>query len=85
MCVCVVCGARCFDKCDATSSGCQHTCDELVNTMGYSCDDLYCPTCTYAGWCDKTCGFGDACGATAPAAARRANASAIADAAAVLA
>lgn len=47
----------CYDRCDTTSSGCKHTCDVLVNQMGYECDKMYCPTCKYAGWCDKTCGY----------------------------
>ena len=35
-----------------------YTCAELINTMNYTCAADYCPTCPYAGWCDKQCGFG---------------------------
>lgn len=31
------------------------TCGELSKLL--PCASTYCPTCTYAGWCDKTCGF----------------------------
>ena len=48
----------CYDRCDTVSSGCKHTCDVLVNQMGYNCSELYAPGMKYEGWCDKTCGYG---------------------------
>ncbi|KAH8063008.1 hypothetical protein JL722_2162 [Aureococcus anophagefferens] len=47
----------CYDRCDTVSSGCKHTCDVLVNQMGYNCSELYAPGMKYEGWCDKTCGY----------------------------
>jgi hypothetical protein len=48
----------CTDKCD-TSGECGSPtgakCSDLVKT--YSCDKYYCANCTWAGWCDKECGF----------------------------
>jgi len=46
------------DKCDDSeySSYCNYqTCAQL--TAKYPCADYYAPGKTYAGWCDKTCGF----------------------------
>ena len=44
------------DKCDLYPSYCnEQTCAEHIKT--YSCEDYYCPTCDYAGWCDLTCDF----------------------------
>lgn len=48
----------CYDQCDVTGSGCSYTCDELVNDQGLDCETYYCPNCTYAGFCDKECGYG---------------------------
>jgi len=46
------------DKCDTSeyAADCNYkTCAEL--TKIYPCDEYYGPNKTYAGWCDKTCGF----------------------------
>ena len=57
----------CADKCDATgecgSSG-GEKCADLVKT--YSCAEYYAPGKAYAGWCDKTCGYGSCKKAEAP-------------------
>jgi len=42
----------CEDMC--TTQTCGSTCDQLIKT--YDCASNYCPTCKWAGWCDKTCG-----------------------------
>ena len=44
---------NCKDKC--TTPVCGATCDAL--SKQYPCGQNYCPTCKWAGWCDKTCGF----------------------------
>jgi len=48
----------CVDRCDISglcgSNG--ETCTTLVKS--YSCADNYAPGKSYAGWCDKTCGYG---------------------------
>jgi len=47
----------CQNLCDNHPRPCGgQTCEEL--TQKYPCDKYYCDNCTYAGWCDKTCGTG---------------------------
>lgn len=51
-----MCGpAPCTDKCDDTGE-CAGKCADLVKK--YPCDQYYAPGKEYAGWCDKTCGYG---------------------------
>jgi len=48
----------CSNKCDSSGlcgSPSGQKCSALIKT--YSCDKYYCPTCSWAGWCDKECGF----------------------------
>ena len=51
----VYCGNKCDDY-KVCGSPAGQTCSALVQQ--YSCEKYYCPTCDYAGWCDKECGFG---------------------------
>lgn len=45
----------CTNKCDDTGE-CAGKCADLVKK--YPCADYYAPGKQYAGWCDKTCGYG---------------------------
>ena len=59
---------ECFDKCSikANAELCSNKqCSELV--LDYPCADYYAPGKSYAGWCDKHCGYGT-CAATTEAA-----------------
>merc|ERR1719247_439399 len=50
--------AACYNKCDVTKNcgdPVGQTCSDLVKN--YNCSEYYCPTCKYAGWCDKACGY----------------------------
>ena len=50
-----LCG--CSNLCDLTGEcGSGDSCSSLLKT--YSCKADYCPTCRWAGWCDKECGVG---------------------------
>lgn len=50
------CGAApCTNKCDDTGE-CAGKCGDLVKK--YPCAAYYAPGKQYAGWCDKTCGYG---------------------------
>lgn len=46
----------CANKCDAPYSGCAGKCADLVSR--FPCAQFYAPGKQYAGWCDKTCGYG---------------------------
>jgi len=46
----------CENKCDVTKQCAQPTCASLV--WKYPCAEYYAPGKIYAGWCDKTCGYG---------------------------
>ena len=43
----------CQDKC--TNALCGDFCPNLVEK--YDCGTYYCPSCQWAGWCDKSCGY----------------------------
>lgn len=50
---------KCIDKCSLTSNAAlcsNQNCSSLVEK--YPCDEYYAPGKPYAGWCDRTCGFG---------------------------
>jgi len=50
---------ECFDKCSIKGNAdyCSNQqCSDL--TANYSCAEYYAPGKSYAGWCDKTCGYG---------------------------
>ena len=47
----------CADKNEAVLSAIGYTCAD-ASTAGY-CSSFLCPTCTYAGYCDTSCGYCD--------------------------
>ena len=50
------CPDTCANKCDDTGE-CAGQCADLVKK--YPCADYYAPGKEYAGWCDKSCHYGN--------------------------
>ena len=59
----------CFNTCDETSNAAcgGATCEAMLASGDFHCEDDFCPSCAKAGWCDRSCGFGLCADATVAA------------------